>query len=418
MRVLNSLLNLIAVKIKNVVSKKYSLILGVLVTIMCLGYFLTYIRFAKPRGFKGDFYAAMYDPNWWDGNGIFYSPIFVFERWIVNSVPSLATVEMFAFGCLGLFVASLLIVIKIVHADRVFTIFCIAIWTFNTYFYYSFSVAANPEILELVFLLIAWWCLSTKRYPLTWFVVTCAVLTKSVPIIFAPLLLLFFSWVGLVISVTTTASVLVIVSFGQKQSIFSSISQMVNTVNVPPQPESEQFLGLSNGLARLFGVPDGGDFYFATNFAFIIIVALYFLALFVSMRIYKSNFNHEVKVAYIFAAYMCLMPIFHLAQTHRHTYLFLAPVFIAFRFVVAHDSDLIRAGTFKTINNIAFLVYSFFPIFVLDVYNFRSFGGAPFGSDFETSLLMLTEPVWTNILLFSVLLSYGIKVTITPRTKI
>ena len=199
---------------------------------------------------------------------------------------------------------------------------------------------------------------------------------------------------------------------------FSSISQIVNTVNVPPQPESEQFLGLSNGLARLFGVLDGGDFYFATKFAFIIIVALYFLALFVSMRIYKSNFNHGVKVAYIFAASMCLMPIFHLAQNHRHTYLFLAPVFIAFRFVIAHDSELIRARTFKAINNVVFLVYSFAPIYVLDVYSFRSFGGLPFGIDFKTSLLMLTESVWTNVLLFSVLLSYGIKATITPRIKI
>ena len=404
--------------IRNKLSTKYRLMLSILIIVMCSGYFLVYLRFAKPRGFKGDFYAAMYDPNWWDGNGIFYSPIFVIERWIVNSLPSLATIEMFAFGCLGLLVSSLLIILKIVHADRVFTIFCIVIWTFNTYFYYSFSVAANPEILELVFLSIAWWCLSTKRYPLTWFVVTCAVLTKSVPIIFAPLLLLFFSWGGLVISVVTTASVLAIVSFGQKQSIFSSISQIVNIVNVPPQPESEQFLGLSNGLARLFGVPDGGNFYFATKFAFIIIATLYFLAIFVSRRIYKSNYNHEVKVAYIFAVYMCLMPIFHLAQTHRHTYLFLAPVFIAFRFVIVHDSDLIRARTFKAFNNIVFLVYSFAPIYVLDVFSFRSFSGLAFGSDFDTSLLMLTEPVWTNILLFSVLLSYGIKATITPRIKI
>lgn len=212
--------NIMMAGIRNILSAKYHLMLSILIIVMCSGYFLVYLRFAKPRGFKGDFYTAMYDPNWWDGNWIFYSPIFVIERWIVNSLPSLATIEMFAFSCLGLLVSSLLIILKIVHADRVFTIFCIVIWTFNTYFYYSFSVAANPEILELVFLSIAWWCLSTERYPLTWFVVTCAVLTKSVPIIFAPLLLLFFSWGGLVISVVTTASVLAIVSFGQKQSIF------------------------------------------------------------------------------------------------------------------------------------------------------------------------------------------------------
>ena len=123
------------VKIKNLISKKYSLILGALVTIMCLGYFLTYLRFAKPRGFKGDFYAAMYDSNWWDGRGVFYGPIFVFERWIVNALPSLAKVELFAFGCLVLIATALITIIRIVHADRAFTLFCVSIWTFNTFFY-------------------------------------------------------------------------------------------------------------------------------------------------------------------------------------------------------------------------------------------------------------------------------------------
>lgn len=408
------------IKIKNVVSKKYSLILGALVTIMCLGYFLTYLRFAKPRGFKGDFYAAMYDPNWWDGRGVIYGPIFVFERWIVNALPSLAKVELFAFGCLVLIATALITIIRIVHADRAFTLFCVSIWTFNTFFYYSFSVAANPELVELLLLVIMWWAISNKRYNLAWFVFTFAVLTKVVPIIMAPFLLLFFSWSGLVIGVLTTTAVLAVVSIGQKQSILSSISQMVGVNAVPPQPDSEQFLGLNSGLSRLFGLQSGENFSFVTSFALIIAFILYFLALLVLMLNHKFNlyFNHEVKVAYIFAVFMCLMPIFHLGQTHRHTYLFLAPVFIAFRFVVGHDTNLTRSKAFKVFIIILFLAYSLVPIYALDVYNFDSFSGYSFGNDFRTSLLMLTEPVWANILLFSTLLLYGIRVILPSRVKI
>ena len=43
---------------------------------------------------------------------------------------------------------------RIVHADKVFTLFGLTVWITNSYFYYSFSVAANPEILELLFLVL------------------------------------------------------------------------------------------------------------------------------------------------------------------------------------------------------------------------------------------------------------------------
>ncbi len=31
--------------------------------------------YAWPRAFGGDFAAAMYDPQWWDGSGVFYGPV-------------------------------------------------------------------------------------------------------------------------------------------------------------------------------------------------------------------------------------------------------------------------------------------------------------------------------------------------------
>jgi len=408
------------VKIKNTIIDKYEVTMGVLILIMCTGYFFTYLRFAKPRGFEGDFYAAMYDPNWWDGNGIFYGPIFVFERWIVNAFPSVATPPVFAISCLILLAASLLIIIRVVHAGKAFTVFCVATWTFNSFFYYSFSVAANPELIELFFLVIMWWGLSTKRYNFAWFFLTCAVLTKIAPIVLAPILLLFFSWSALAISILTLVGVLTVVSIGQSQSIFSSISQIMSLKPVEPQPTSEQFLGLSSALARLFGIQAGGDFSSVLRFSLIIILILYVLAFSILLWIQKSNLHleHEIKVAYVFSVFMCLLPLFHLGQTHRHTYLFLAPAFVAFMFVVKHDSNLTRSRAFKTAIYVEFLTYSLIPIYILDVYNFDNFGGIPFGQDFITSLLMLSEPVWLNIILFSTMLLYGIKFLKPSNAKI
>jgi len=107
------------------------LILPLLVVMVC-GYLLAYFQFAKPRGFKGDFYATMYDPNWWDGQGIIYGPIFVFERWIVNSFPEVATIEFFAITSLVLIIVCLLISIRTIKANGNLLFFCVAVWSCNT----------------------------------------------------------------------------------------------------------------------------------------------------------------------------------------------------------------------------------------------------------------------------------------------
>ena len=144
--------------IASVTSLKYRLILCALIVMTFLGYVFSYLGFARPRGFKGDFYAAMYDPKWWNGEGVFYGPIFVLERWFVNSFPTIATVHFFAVGCLFFIFVSLVITLNIIQTNRYLTVYCLITWVLNTFFYYSFSVAANPELLELFLILIMWWC--------------------------------------------------------------------------------------------------------------------------------------------------------------------------------------------------------------------------------------------------------------------
>jgi hypothetical protein len=401
----------------NFAEAKFSQVLVVLVFLMSLGYLSAYLKFAKPRGFGGDFYAAMFSSKIWDGSGIFYGPIFVFERWIVDGLSSIATIQFFAIGSLVLISLSLLLTIRIGGLQKKEVLYCLVVWTFNSYLYYSFSVVSNPELIQLFFLILMWWALTNRNYKIGWIAITLAALTKLVPLFLFPVLLLFFSWTGLVASVLIVLVALILLSIGQGESIFSLISQSIamntsasasNTSS--PQPDSEQFLGLSSAIARFLGMQPGQDFKYITGFSNLLILVLYVIVLVVSLAIYRSKIltEHEVFVAYVFALFMALLPMLHLSQVHRHTFIYLTPVWIALRIVYSHDESRERSRRYMRLTNWLFIVYSFIPIYFLDIYNVNNSIGSHFGSEIVPSLLMLTEPVWLNLFLLFSILYYGI----------
>jgi hypothetical protein len=396
--------------IASLTSLKYRLILCGLIVTAFIGYVFSYLGFARPRGFKGDFYAAMYDPKWWNGEGIFYGPIFVFERWFVNLFPTFATVQFFAVGCLFFIFVSLIITLNIIKTSRYLNVYCLITWALNTFLYYSFSVAANPELLELFLLLIMWWCFAKKRFALGSVAFTCAVLTKLSPIIFLPILLIFFSWTSAILSVALFIAIVLVVSIGQKQNFFTSISQMLDVETAGLQPASEQFLGLSSGLARLLGMQPDENFKYVILLASVLTCFLFTISVVVSVKIYRSEQipSYDVKVAYIFALFLTLLPFFHFSQTHRHTYLFLAPVFVALKFIFISDYEIARGLHYSRIIDLLFLIYTFLPIYFLDFTNVNLLSGVSFGSDFGKSFAMLSEPVWTNLALLVLILVYGV----------
>jgi hypothetical protein len=377
---------------------------------MLSGYFLTYVGFAKRRGFKGDFFAAMYDPNWWDGQGILYGPIFVIERWVVNFVPSLMTVEIFAIGCILLIILSLFFATKVTQFEKKSLLFCFSIWTFNSYFYYAFSVAANPELIELFFLIFMWWSFSQNRLTLGWIAFSCAVLTKLAPVILFPILFIFFSWTGLLASASIVAIAMIVVSIGQNQSVLASISQLLDVKSEILHPESEQFLGLGSAVARFLGVLPGQDLFQIHLFTTITVSIMFCLATVMAVRVSKSGFNLRIKSNYIFAVFMCLLPIAHLNQTHRHTFIFLAPVFIAMHVLLLNEDVATITNKYRLILNLLFVGYSLVPIYFLDVFPVRNLVGSSFGSDFYVSLILLSEPIWTNLAIFVFVLMYGHRV--------
>ena len=387
---------------------KLPILVTLLITIMFSGFALTYALFARPRGFKGDFYAAMFTSDWWDGNGVFYGPIFVFERWLVDLFPSVFTIQFFAFGCAVLIGTSLVGTLKVVSYKPNWLILCTIIWVFNSYFYYSFSVAANPELIELNLLIIMWWGLVNKRYHLAWIMLTLAVLTKLAPLIIAPMIFFYFSWLSLSISLTVGAFLLALVSLGQSQSILNTISQLLSVDQALPQPFSEQFLGLDSAIARMLGLNEKNALSFVSDFSVILICVLLSLAILFSYRVFHSLTiqSHQTKVTLMFAIFLSLLPIAHLTQTHRHTFLFLTPVFIAFGYALKNDLDHRRASKYGTFLCVLFISYSVLPIYLLDMYNFNNFENIHFATSIKTGFLMLTEPVWTNLVLFFLLIRY------------
>ena len=394
---------------KKLISQYYYVAIVLFVALQICGFIATYLIFAAPRTFRGDFYAAMYDPKWWDGSGLVYGPVFVFQRWLVNYFPDVFTIEFFGFFSILLISLSLVIALVVTTSSRVLLLTCLSAWCLNSFFYYSFSVAAVPELTELLLLMVVWWGLSAKRFGVAAIALTLAILTKLAPIILAPLLLIFFSWTGLFSAVLIGTSLFLLVSIGQKQSLTSSISQFLETESAEPQPTSEQFLGMSSALARVFGQEPTSNFLFVNRLALIAAISVYLLVLFFSFKLSKVNqiMDHRVRVAYLFILYLGLLPILHLNATHRHTFIFLAPVFAGFAFILSHDDTPKRVSKFRKLLIMEFFLYSFIPMFTLDIFNFDDFLGIRIGEDLLTTFLYISEPIWINLLLVITLLLYG-----------
>ena len=373
-------------------------------------YSATYVLFARPRGFKGDFFAAMYNPAWWDGKGIFYGPIFVFERWFVNSFPRLVTVEFFAILFLIVVILSIILLSRIIHADRVDRLFILLIFAANTFLYYSFSVAANPEVLELIFLLTMWWAISRRLSKTAYFFFAIAVMTKIVPIIFFPILLYVFTPQALLVSVFTVIGSLLVTALGQHEQLMLILKDLIPVSIVDPQPNSEQFLGLSTALARVVGIAPGGDFNTVTNIAITVVIIIFLFICYLTFAFFRktTTTNYAIHTAYLFSAYMSLMPIMHFTNTHRHTYLFLAPIFISLKFVFFKDNNKKQAQVYFRILLVLFCTYSFLPLYFLDIFPVSKLAGIHLGETYY-SYVMITEPVWTNLIVVIYIILYGFR---------
>src|ERR1700694_1758718 len=130
-----------------------------------------------PLHFKGDFYNAMFGP--WNGQGIYYGPVFVMERWLVDLSPRFFNDSFFAVLDVPLLVLAFIFATRAARLRWEAAALAAAGWACFHWVPYAFSVAANPEMVELALLCAAWWAAS-HRTSLGLAATAAAALTKRI----------------------------------------------------------------------------------------------------------------------------------------------------------------------------------------------------------------------------------------------
>jgi len=369
--------------------------------------------FEWPRGFHGDFHAAMYEPAWWDGGGIMYGPVFVIERWLVNAWPRLFTVYFFALANVPAVALAFVLSLMAVRANRTTAFLVFTAWCCFRWLFYAFSVAANPEILEMLLLTVAWYAASRAKETASWVAVAVASLTKVIPVIFAPLLLLRASRKAVVAGAATALLIIAAVGVGQRLSPVETVLAIVipsqstgagalrQASHIVPIPSVYQMVGLNTALARAMGMTDV-DPRLATvqTVTNVVTVAVYLWSAFVAFVVLRGRhaLPEVTRLALAYGLFFALMPLatFH---THTHTFVFMLPAWTAIIATLADDGDRGRATTFGAV---------FLGLFV--------FGGMPSAATpvdrlLRTRLagsLLFADPIWANLVLVLTLSGYAL----------
>ncbi|MBZ5557033.1 MAG: hypothetical protein LAO77_07120 [Acidobacteriia bacterium] len=356
-----------------------------------------------PRGFRGDFHGAMWEADWWDGRGIMYGPLFVIERWLVNAWPRVFTVYFFALADIPAVVLAFVFSLRAVRATRTTAFVAFTAWCCYRWLFYAFSVAANPEILELLFLTIAWYAASRARETAAWLSAALATLTKVIPVIFAPVLLLRASRRAIAVTFVAIVVIAAAVGVGQRMSPAETMLGLLipsqstaggslrQATHIIPIPSNYQIVGLNTAVARAMGMTDT-DPRLATvqTITNVVTAIVYLWCAFVAFLVLQGRHAllETTRLALAYGLFFALMPLatFH---THPHTFVFMLPVWTAIIATLGEDGDRRRATAFGG----AFVV-----LFV--------FGGMPsVATPFDRVLhthvapsLLFADPIWANVI--------------------
>jgi hypothetical protein len=354
------------------------------------------------RGFRGDFHAAMYESGWWDGRGIMYGPVFVIERWFVNAWPGVFTVHLFALANVPAVLLAFVLSIAAARANRTAAFVAFSAWCCLRWLFYAFSVAANPEILEMLLLTVAWYAASRAKSAAAWVSVTLAALTKVIPVIFAPLLLLRASRRAIIAAAVTAGVIIAAVGVGQHMSPTETVlgilipsqsttsGSLRQASHIVPIPSVYQIVGLSTALARAMGMTDTDPrLESVQTIANAATVIIYIWSAFVAVVVLRGRhaLPETMRLALAYGLFFALMPLatFH---THPHTFVFMLPAWTAIIATLTDDGDRWRVILFGCVFLILFV-----------------FGGMPSMATpvdrllhtHLASSLLFADPIWANV---------------------
>jgi Glycosyltransferase family 87 len=316
--------------------------------------YLEGFRYAAPRGFTGDFTAAMFTADYWDGSGIFYGPIFVFERWLVDATPHVFTVEAFAVANIAFVGVAFAALVRALRLSPLGAAVVLALWLCSSRLSYSFSVVANPELLELAFIAGAVH-LATRRGRREeageGVFLALAALTKYVPWALAGLVIVRRRWAAFAGLVACVVVVAVVTAIGQGLGPVALARGLLLPVGgdasggslIATHVESPQFLDVGTAIGRLqSGVAlTAGERRIAVAGAVAVMVAALAMAVIAARAVRRHPMPAGREAALLAALSFGLLPILSPAA-HPHTFVFLLPVWTAF-VALAADGGLPRS---------------------------------------------------------------------------
>jgi hypothetical protein len=373
-----------------------------------------------PRHFKGDFYNAMFGA--WNGEGIYYGPVFVMEHWLVKLSPQVFNEYFFAVLNVPLFVLAFIFATKAVRLGWDAAVLAAAAWVCFQWVPYAFSVAANPEILELTLLCAAWYAAS-RRTSLGLAATAAAALTKRIPVVFLPLVIMveptrrslvvgallvagavtvglgFHVGPDTILRATGTSISLLLQQTGS-DGFLDLPADNVPSILAQPFPYPSQFLGLSNALARLFARSiNDWPLPFFQGFYYVVTVAVLGFATYLAYALIHGRHRIPRRQAEIlsFAFFFALMPLVSIT-THPHTFIFLLPTWTGFIALVALEPDVWRKRGLAALAVVCYFFMGFpAPVVLVDRY---------LGTHLWLSAAF-QDPIWANMVLLLGLFAYG-----------
>jgi hypothetical protein len=294
-----------------------------------------------PRHFNGDMYVVMYGTDWWNGSGIYYGPIFVMERWLVNAAPQVFTIYFFAFLNIPLVILAFYLAARAARLTWPLVAVTVVAWLCFSRLYYSFSVVANPEILEMTLICGAWYATTRARPTLAFSAIVLATLVKRIPALFFPILLFTGTTKRSVITgALISVGIMVLVGIGQGmgpiQGVLGTFAPFpvsfgeANLATRFAQP-FRPAIWLGNAIARLLGRPmNDWTLPYIQNFALAVTALIVGYAVYVAYAVLRGKYRlpKQQGTTLSFAIFFALMPL-ATVSTHWHTFVFLLPTWTA-----------------------------------------------------------------------------------------
>lgn len=382
----------------------------------------------------GDFYYAI-ELQRASPETIIYGPLVSAELWLAERAPSLLTFQAFAFANIALVASAFVLTALAARLRGLALLAALAAWTAHEKLYVALLTVANPEILELLFLSVAWFAASRGRRIAEGIGIALAWQTKVIPAIFAAMLIGRRDFRALAAVMSTLAVIVVLVAFGKGIGPLTAAAWALLPFGrygasaqgfaavASPMVDSPYVAGLPSAIARLIV---GGEFrpdwpasslsalYVSAQWVTIVTgIALLVLASYAVRRLGRSPEAPSMRTALGYGLFFAVMPIVSLAA-HPHTFVFVMPVWTAVIAALWTDSSRTRSLWFG--GGFAFC------------WMLTGFPGLPTMADrllhTRLSLVWATiEPIWSTLLLEILLLAYvcvrssGLRPATTTRSE-